>query len=62
MIGQLLVAHEQDIQTLRLEIEPLRSEVERLRADFLASLKYAHPASNREHPATPAASSPRIPL
>jgi len=39
-IGQLLVAHEQDIQTLRLEIETLRSELKRLRADILASLKY----------------------
>ncbi len=40
-IGQLLVAHEQDIQTLRLEIETLRSELKRLRAGLLVSLKYA---------------------
>jgi hypothetical protein len=39
-IGQLLVAHEQDIQTLRLEIETLRSDLKRLRADLLASLRY----------------------
>jgi hypothetical protein len=51
-IGQLLVAHEQDIQTLRLEIETLRSEVQRLRADLLASLKYARPETHRAHPAT----------
>ena len=61
-IGQLLVTHEQDIQTLRLEIETLGSEVKRLRADLLASLKYAHPPSYRAHPATPTAISPRPPL
>jgi hypothetical protein len=58
-IGQLLVTHEQDIQTLRLEIEMLRSEAKRLRADLLASLKYARPAAHRVHPSTPAASSTR---
>jgi len=60
-IGQLLVVHEQDIQTLRLEIGTLKSEVKRLRADLLVSLKYAHLASHRAYPATPAASFPRIP-
>ena len=54
-IGQLLVTHEQNFQTLRLEIEMLRSEVKRLRADLLASLKGASPASHRVHPSTPAA-------
>ena len=58
-IGQLLVTHEQDIQTLRLEIEALKSEVKRLRADLLATLKYAHPAPGAA-PAHPTASSLRI--
>ena len=58
-INQLLVAHEQDIRTLRLEIETLRSELKRLRADLLASLKYAHPASHRPHPVTFSSRIPR---
>lgn len=58
-IGQLLVAHEQDIQTLRLEIETLRSDVKRLRADLVASLKYAHLASHQAHPVTFSSQIPR---
>lgn len=60
-IGQLLVTHERDIQTLKLEIETLRSEVKRLRADLLATLKYAHLASYRAQPATPTAFPSQIP-
>ena len=51
-IRQLLVAHEQGIRALRLEIEMLRSEVKRLRADLLASLKYTRSTEERNYGAT----------
>ena len=49
-VGQLLVTHEQDIQTLRLEIETLRSELERLRADLLASSIRGEVATGKVRP------------
>jgi hypothetical protein len=48
-VGQLLVAHELEIRTLKIEIDTLRSELKRLRADLVATIKHPRPASKRGH-------------